>query len=161
MIDVPAIELHTHSPAETQALAARIAAALPPETVLLPLTGELGGGKTTFVQGLARALGITRTVASPSFLLMKEYAEGARPLRHVDLYRIAAAQELVPLGLLEDITESTVVVVEWADRVVLELHAPVVALHFAAGENENSRVITVRLRNSASLREVADALRVD
>ena len=157
----PAIELHTHSPAETQALAARIAQALPPETVLLPLTGELGGGKTTFVQGLAQKLGISRTVASPSFLVMKEYNEGARPLRHIDLYRIAEAREMAPLGLLEDIAEGTVVVVEWADRVKLELHAPVVALHFAEGEDENSRCITVTLRNGESLEGVADALRAD
>jgi tRNA threonylcarbamoyladenosine biosynthesis protein TsaE len=160
-MDFPAIELHTHSPAETQALAARIALALPPETVLLPLTGELGGGKTTFVQGLARALGITRTVGSPSFLLMKEYHEGARPLRHIDLYRITGAREIAPLGLLEDIAEGTVVVVEWADRVALELYAPAVALHFAAADGENSRRLTVTLRNGASLKGVADALRAD
>lgn len=160
-MDFPAIELTTHSPAETQALAARIAAALPPETVLLPLTGELGGGKTTFVQGLARALGIARTVGSPSFLLMKEYGEGARPLRHIDLYRITGAQELAPLGLLEDIAEGTVVVVEWADRVALDLHAPVVALHFAAADDDNSRRITIALRNGAIIQGVADALRAD
>ena len=85
---------------------------------LLLLVGELGAGKTTFVRGLARGLGIRGDVMSPTFQLVRIYP-GERPLAHVDLYRIERTGELEELGLV-DLFEECVVVVEWGDRLAVE-----------------------------------------
>jgi tRNA threonylcarbamoyladenosine biosynthesis protein TsaE len=103
-------EIVTRSARETQTLAAAVAAALPPGAVLL-LDGELGGGKTTFVQGLARGLGISREPLSPTFVLVREY-DG---LLHVDLYRLAAA-EAASLAWDDYLDGERLVAVEWSSR---------------------------------------------
>ena len=78
------------------------------------LIGELGAGKTTFVRGLARGMGLAADVMSPTFQLVRVYP-GALPLAHVDLYRVAEASELEDLGL-DELLEEGVVAVEWGDR---------------------------------------------
>jgi tRNA threonylcarbamoyladenosine biosynthesis protein TsaE len=84
---------------------------------VVALYGELGAGKTSFVQGLARGLGVPaeRRVGSPSFTLVNEHA-GRLPLYHVDLYRIADERELDEIGLEEYLASGGVTVVEWFDR---------------------------------------------
>ena len=86
----------TRSPAETQSLAERLAALLQPGDVLA-YTGPMGAGKTTFTVGLARGLGSTDWVSSPTFALVQEY-RGPRPLCHCDFYRIAVEVDLYATG---------------------------------------------------------------
>ena len=106
-------ELTTGSAAETEAAAEYFARHLRRGDLLL-LAGPLGAGKTTFVRGLARGLGVAGAVQSPTFQLLRVHA-GAPALAHVDVYRLEAAPELADLGL-EDHLEAGVVVVEWGDR---------------------------------------------
>lgn len=105
----------TRSPAETERFAARFAKSLAPDSIVL-LQGELGAGKTTFIRGLARGLGVSKKVVihSPSFTLVNEYP-GATPLIHVDLYRLSSPREVEGLGL-EDYFGRGVVAVEWAEK---------------------------------------------
>jgi len=105
----------SQSPTETAEWGRRLAPLLQPGDVIA-LRGELGTGKTTFVQGLARGLGITRPVTSPTFILINEYPSQPR-LYHVDCYRIAEAAEAWTIGLDELIDDDGVCVIEWADRV--------------------------------------------
>ena len=102
----------THSPEETAALAAEIAEKLNGGETLV-LRGGLGAGKTTFTKGLAKALGISRNVVSPTFTLVREYEEGRLKLYHFDLYRIEDEGELEELGLDEYFRDDSVVVIEW------------------------------------------------
>lgn len=107
--------METHSAVETQALAARLAESLPRGAVVC-LHGDLGAGKTCFVQGLARALGVRRPVGSPTFTLINEY-RGATGLAHIDLYRIRGGADAFGLGI-EDYVQhyDGVVAIEWAER---------------------------------------------
>jgi len=106
----------TRSPEETKLLSEGIAPLLVPGDVLV-LAGDLGAGKTTFVQGLAKGLGIVERVTSPTFILMKEYQGGRFPLMHLDVYRLERIQEVIDLGLDEYLDPSYVVAVEWGDKV--------------------------------------------
>ena len=108
------LTLETKSPAETQALGERLGRALVAGDVVA-LTGDLGAGKTSFVQGLARGLGIRGRVASPSFTIVNEH-EGRLPLFHVDFYRLESARELEHIGFEDYFARGGVVVVEWAER---------------------------------------------
>lgn len=119
---------------------------------VLALTGTLGTGKTTFVQGLARALGIRNRVLSPTFILMQPFdvcvsqGRGARASRvwHIDCYRIENPNELLRVGLgdiLED--PSNLVVIEWADKIKELLPKNTMWVRFEYGEKENERIITL------------------
>jgi tRNA threonylcarbamoyladenosine biosynthesis protein TsaE len=103
----------TTSPEETEAAAARLGAHLGRGDLLL-LVGELGAGKTTFVRGLARGMGVGGHVMSPTFQLVRVYP-GPVPLAHVDLYRLAREAELADLDL-DGLLEDGAVAVEWGDR---------------------------------------------
>jgi tRNA threonylcarbamoyladenosine biosynthesis protein TsaE len=109
---VPGIELESASPEETEALAGRLARRLVPGDVVL-VSGDLGTGKTTFVRGACRALGVTGRVTSPTFTIGHRY-RGAPDVSHLDLYRfrgLSAAE----WGDLEPYFEDAVVFVEWPE----------------------------------------------
>jgi tRNA threonylcarbamoyladenosine biosynthesis protein TsaE len=106
-------ELVTDAPEATEAAAARLARHVRRGDLLL-LEGEMGAGKTTFVRGLARGLGSSGDVMSPTFQLVRVY-RGPMQLAHVDLYRLAGAAELADLGL-DELLDEGAVVVEWGDR---------------------------------------------
>ncbi|MFH1829932.1 MAG: tRNA (adenosine(37)-N6)-threonylcarbamoyltransferase complex ATPase subunit type 1 TsaE [Pseudomonadota bacterium] len=106
---------------------------------ILALIGELGAGKTRFVQGLAYGLGVPDTayVRSPSFILMNEYKDGRIPLYHFDFYRLTDPEELGDLGLDEYFFGTGVTVVEWADRFPGALPARTKTIRFTiVGEEE-------------------------
>jgi tRNA threonylcarbamoyladenosine biosynthesis protein TsaE len=98
----------------TRALAARIARHAVPGTVVA-LSGDLGAGKTCFIQGLAAGLGVEGLVTSPTFVLIVEHA-GRLPLYHVDLYRTESLEEIRALGLEELLDGSGVTAIEWAEK---------------------------------------------
>lgn len=113
------VEVATHSPAETQSLAAALAAAARAGD-RLALIGPLGAGKTQFAKGFARGLGIDAVVNSPSFTLMAEY-QGRLPLFHQDLYRLAGTGEALEGGLLDERQNAGVTLSEWAERLDADL----------------------------------------
>lgn len=117
---MPASETHeTTSAVETEALAARVAAGLEPGAVVL-LSGDLGAGKTTFVRGAARALGVGAPVTSPTFTIGQRY-RGEVPISHLDLYRVGSLADEEP-GLLEDyLTDDAIAFVEWPDAAADEI----------------------------------------
>ena len=105
----------TRSTDETLELARAVGELLRPGDVV-SLVGELGAGKTVFARGVARALGVTELVVSPTFTIVREY-EGRVPLVHVDVYRIDAVQELHDLGFEEVVRDDAVTIVEWGDMI--------------------------------------------
>jgi tRNA threonylcarbamoyladenosine biosynthesis protein TsaE len=104
-------ELQTASAAETEALAADLAATLSPGDVVL-VAGDLGAGKTTFVRGAARALGVIVPVTSPTFTLAQRYA-GAVPVAHLDLYRLEGLDEEDRASVEAELAPDAVAFVEW------------------------------------------------
>jgi tRNA threonylcarbamoyladenosine biosynthesis protein TsaE len=127
------------SAAETRRLAAEIAAGLRPGDVV-HLAGPLGAGKTTFVRGLAEALGAGDDVASPTFALVHVY-EGRTPLVHADLYRIGEG-DVAGLGL-DDLAADAILAVEWPERGGSAVPPPtvVVRLDHAGGDARTIEVI--------------------
>ncbi|HST14266.1 MAG TPA: tRNA (adenosine(37)-N6)-threonylcarbamoyltransferase complex ATPase subunit type 1 TsaE [Gaiellaceae bacterium] len=107
------MEVVTASPQETEALAARLAERLGPGDVVT-ISGELGAGKTTFVRGAARALGVSGPVSSPTFTIGHRY-EAPTPVAHLDLYRIAGLDP-EEWGDLEPYFDGTVAFVEWPEH---------------------------------------------
>ena len=105
----------TASPEETRALGERMATRLKAGDVLL-LQGELGAGKSELTRGIAKGLGVTETVTSPTFTILNVYESGRCPLYHFDWYRLESAEELYELGLDEYLGGDGIAVVEWAER---------------------------------------------
>jgi tRNA threonylcarbamoyladenosine biosynthesis protein TsaE len=130
----------TASADETRALAARLGAALPPDTTLA-LHGDLGVGKTTFVQGLARGLGIADAVTSPTFNIFTLH-RGRTTLVHLDAYRLNHAKEVEDLLLADFLTTPWCLAVEWPEKIADWL--PAHALHLTLGITSDERH-TVRL----------------
>jgi tRNA threonylcarbamoyladenosine biosynthesis protein TsaE len=110
------LELRTATADDTRALGEAIAPLLRLHDVLV-LTGELGAGKTTLVQGIAHGLGAQEHVASPTFTLVREYTSGRIPIAHVDVYRLDRVQDVVDLALDELEDGACVLIVEWGDAV--------------------------------------------
>ena len=109
------VTLRAATPADTRAIGEALAPLLRPRDAVA-LTGELGAGKTTFVQGVARGLDVEDRVVSPTFTLIKEYT-GRLDVAHVDVYRLDRVQDVVDLGLEELGTGEDVLLVEWGDAV--------------------------------------------
>lgn len=108
---------------------------------ILLFTGEIGAGKTTFIQALAKNLGIKELVTSPTFVIHALRNSGRIPLSHVDLYRLNNDNEVESIGF-EEYYDSAVTVIEWADR-YSGFEPPYVELHFEYGSNENERIVSI------------------
>jgi tRNA threonylcarbamoyladenosine biosynthesis protein TsaE len=104
----------TKSAAETVELGRRIGAVLVANDVIA-LTGNLGAGKTTLIQGIARGLGVKDYVTSPTFIIINEY-QGRLPFYHVDLYRLDDVQLIEELGIEEYFRQGGICVIEWAEK---------------------------------------------
>jgi tRNA threonylcarbamoyladenosine biosynthesis protein TsaE len=112
----------SHSPAETESLGEKFGRAAQSGFVLA-LSGDLGAGKTQFVKGLARGLEIPARVHSPTFTLVNEYGGGRLKLFHLDLYRLETPAQIFSAGVEEFLQPDGVTVIEWAERLKLEVRS--------------------------------------
>ena len=135
------VEKVSHSPEETWAIAAEMAGALTPGAVLA-LHGNLGAGKTCFIQGLAVALGIHEPITSPTYTLIGEY-EGGVKLVHIDLYRLSNALEAMGIGLEEYFQEPSIKAIEWAERAEELLPDELWHVSITHGTEDNERHIEI------------------
>jgi tRNA threonylcarbamoyladenosine biosynthesis protein TsaE len=136
------LELTIPTPADMRALGERLAAELRPGDLVV-LTGDLGAGKTTFVQGLATALGVTEPVLSPTFVIARVYRSGRLPVVHVDAYRLGSVVEVEDLDLDASVEESATVV-EWGEGLVEGLTAERLVLEIRRSEDpadETRRIV--------------------
>lgn len=108
--------VRSSSEAETERIGENLARALPDGSVVA-LYGDLGAGKTAFVRGMARGLGIEARVSSPTFTIVNEYAGGGRELLHFDMYRLGGAEELFDIGWDDYLARGAVCAVEWSENV--------------------------------------------
>lgn len=136
------MEVITHSRSETEALGGRLAQALGPGAVVA-FTGDLGAGKTAFVSGMARALGVEERVTSPTFTIVNEYEGGRLPLFHFDMYRLGGAEELFDIGWEDYLARGGICAVEWSERVAEAMEADAIRVSIRRGAEENSRVIRI------------------
>jgi tRNA threonylcarbamoyladenosine biosynthesis protein TsaE len=113
----------SHSPADTAALGEQWGRAAQ-SGLVIGLSGDLGAGKTQFVKGLARGLGIAARVQSPTYVLVNIYAGGRLTLFHLDLYRLDTPGQIAAAGLEEYLRPAGVTVIEWAERWLDEVQGP-------------------------------------
>ena len=131
----------TKSPEETESIGFKLAQTLRGGEVIA-FRGGLGMGKTCFTRGLARGLGFTGTVTSPTFALINEYIGGRLPLYHFDMYRISGWEDLYSTGFFEYAEQGGVIAAEWSENIENALPAGTVTVSFEqTGENE--RVINI------------------
>ncbi|MAG59863.1 tRNA (adenosine(37)-N6)-threonylcarbamoyltransferase complex ATPase subunit type 1 TsaE [Candidatus Woesebacteria bacterium] len=147
------MEVLTKSAEETKKFGEKFAHQITGGSVLA-LVGNLGSGKTTFIQGLARGLGIKRAVISPTFILMREYESKVKiqsskfkTLYHIDLYRLEEDVEREWIGLgIQDILgkNDTIVVIEWAEKVKELLPKNTIWVKFENVGGDNRKIVTTR-----------------
>jgi tRNA threonylcarbamoyladenosine biosynthesis protein TsaE len=139
------VTLETRSPEETRRVALALTPILLPGDVLA-LAGDLGVGKTTFVQGLAAGLKIPERVTSPTFILMREYFGGRYPLVHLDIYRLGTMQEVIDLGYEEFLDPGHIIAVEWGDAIEPLLPREHLMIQLSYGDVDVARRITLSPR---------------
>lgn len=141
--------LKSKSPRQTQKIATGLARKILKSrphgsAIVFALEGELGAGKTTFVKGFARALGVKSHITSPTFVLLKGYrlqVTGYRFLYHIDAYRLKDYRDLIPLGIKEIMANPrNIVLIEWADRVKKILPRKYVKVHIDHLSNKERRI---------------------
>ncbi|MEY8402461.1 tRNA (adenosine(37)-N6)-threonylcarbamoyltransferase complex ATPase subunit type 1 TsaE [Oscillospiraceae bacterium 44-34] len=135
------MEFVANSERETEELGARLAEVLEPGAVVA-FTGGLGAGKTAFTRGLARGLGITGRVTSPTFTIVNEYEGGRLPLFHFDMYRLGSADELFDIGWEDYLVRGGVCAVEWSENVSDALEEAI-SVKIRRGASENQRIINI------------------
>ncbi len=117
---------------------------------VVALFGELGSGKTTFVQGFSKELGVKQGSPSPTFLLVRAYPiKYGRTLYHIDCYRIKSLKELIALGLRDWIKhQDHILIIEWAEKIKSFLPGYAVRIYFSHGKTKNERIIEIVLPKS-------------
>ena len=130
--------LHIASEKETEQIGEAIGQAAEPGTVVA-LIGDLGTGKTTLTKSIARGLGVTETVTSPTFNIIREYKTGRIPLYHFDVYRIEEPEEMEEVGFEEYFYGDGICVVEWADIIEELLPEDAVIIRIERGASEEER----------------------
>ena len=130
----------TTSPEETEAVGAALGRVLTPGSVVA-YRGDLGAGKTAFTRGLARGLGCTDTVTSPTYTIVNEYLSGRIPLFHFDMYRLRSSDDLWDIGWEDYLERGGVCAVEWSENVADAMENAVTVNLEKLGEN--TRRITI------------------
>lgn len=128
---------------ETRDLAASLAPLARPGDVVV-LAGDLGAGKTAFVQGFGRGLGVEGRITSPTFTLVHVYDNGRLPVHHLDVYRLDQLSEALDLGLAEMLEEGGVVLIEWGDAITPLLPHDYLEVRLTFGEGDDDRQLTIR-----------------
>jgi len=133
-------EYSVKSVEETWHIAEQFAAELAPGDVVC-LEGDLGAGKTTFTQGVGKALGVKRAVTSPTFCLVAEHPSPRFLLVHMDLYRLRSPEDVLAIGWEDYLARGAVVFVEWADRAGELIPQSAKHVRFSFGEGEEERLV--------------------
>ncbi len=135
------MEITTSSQKQTQDLGKKAAQKLQPGSVVA-LYGELGSGKTTFIQGLLEGLGITQRVTSPTFVFMKMYISPKKTtIFHLDLYRIENDHDIQTLGLPELLADkNAITLVEWPEKIAALLPKDTLSVRFNSGKNDERTI---------------------
>ncbi len=146
------MELLSFSLGETQKIAALLAEEItktknrPTAAFVVGLEGNLGAGKTAFVQGFARGLGLKHKITSPTFLIVRNYGlrnKNYGRFYHIDAYRIKKTRELVMLGIKKILTDpQNIVVIEWADKMKRLLPPKTIWAKLKPGRKESERIIS-------------------
>ena len=145
----------THSEAETLALAARLSPMLAAGDSVL-LSGDLGAGKSVLARGIARGMGVTGAMPSPTFTLMVPYEVGGKKLYHFDLYRLEDPDEYYAAGLDEFVGGDGAAVIEWPDRADLAPEACIAASLARCGNDDDARTISIALTGLDGRREAIE-----
>lgn len=130
--------IHIANEKDTEKLGEKIGQKVQPGTVIA-LIGDLGTGKTTLTKSIARGLGVTETVTSPTFNIIREYRSGRLPLYHFDVYRIGDPDEMFELGYEEYFYGDGICVVEWADIIEELLPEDAVVITIDRGASDEER----------------------
>lgn len=152
----------TTSPEETRIVGAALAPTLLPGDVI-SLSGDLGAGKTVFVQGLATAMGVDGGVTSPTFTIVHEY-EGRYPIIHMDVYRLDSFQEVLDLGFEELLDPQAILLVEWGEAVTPLFPRSYLEIEIRQETEPDHRLFVFRPRGPQwlakldSMKETAEAL---
>ena len=134
------MEYITNSPEQTEAVGFALGQRLLPGTVIA-YEGDLGAGKTAFTRGLARGLGSSEIVTSPTYTIVNEYLSGKYPLFHFDMYRLASSDDLFDIGWEDYLDRNGICAVEWSENVEDALEDPIIITIEKLGEE--SRRITI------------------
>lgn len=135
----------SHSDQDTVNLAKDLASGLKAGDIIA-LIGDIGTGKTTFVKAIAKALGISETVSSPTFTIVREYRSGKFPLFHFDVYRLSNEDEFYDIGAEEYLYGDGITIIEWADIVedALPLNTMIIGIKY--GNNEGERIFNFSVK---------------
>lgn len=137
------MQYFTNSAEETERLGQRLGETLRGGEVVAYL-GELGAGKTAFTRGLARGLGISMRVTSPTYTIVNEYTGGRLPLFHFDMYRLGSEEELFDIGWEDYLARGGVCAVEWSERAEDAFDGSTVRIDFRrSAQHDGWRVITI------------------
>lgn len=132
----------TYSPEQTERLGQQLAQLLRPGDVIA-YQGDLGAGKTAFTRGLARGLGISEPVTSPTYTIVNEYLSGRLPLFHFDMYRLGSWEDLFEIGWEDYLSRGGVCAVEWSETVADGLESPIYVKIETVPQQPDTRIISI------------------
>ena len=135
------MEFFTDSPKETEKVGQALGTVLRPGTILA-YEGDLGAGKTAFTRGLARGLGATEQVTSPTYTIVNEYLSGRMPLFHFDMYRLRSSDDLWDIGWDDYLERGGVCAVEWSENVADAMEDAITVCIRKLGEDSRKIIIT-------------------
>ena len=140
----------TKSPRETTDLGKSFATSLRPGDVLA-LFGNLGTGKTQFINGVCQGLGVLTRATSPTFTIVNEYATPSLMVIHIDLFRIGSERELMELGIESYFNEGCICLIEWAEGALAVMPHAYHSVKLSYGAEENAREIEIRLKEEVAV----------
>ena len=147
----------TTSPEATAGLGEALGRTLAGRNGLVYLTGDLGAGKTTLMQGIASGLGLDARVTSPTFALVNAYGRDEEAVYHMDLYRLEDMDELMEIGFEDFLADETLIFVEWPDLLLNEGYAPLAAIDLRRDPADAaSRIICFKTVDASLAERVAE-----